>query len=100
MMRQDSTDPNLNRISQESFDDVREDHTFDILINHMISIKDIFPDPSFFDRPHFVLLESSLGGRYSIAASDPLYVLEAREGVSFLEEFRERLRGTPRVVAP
>jgi para-aminobenzoate synthetase component 1 len=53
-----------------------------------------------FERPHFVLLESSLGGRYSIAALDPVDVIEAHDGVSFLEEFRERLRRMPAVDAP
>jgi para-aminobenzoate synthetase component 1 len=53
-----------------------------------------------FERPHFALLESSLGGRYSIAVSEPLDVIEAKDGVSFLEEFQERLRRTPAVDAP
>ncbi|HSA60418.1 MAG TPA: aminodeoxychorismate synthase component I [bacterium] len=53
-----------------------------------------------FERPHFALLESSLGGRYSIAASDPLYVLEPKDGVSFLDDLRGRLRETPAVDAP
>ena len=58
------------------------------------------PEIHEFERPYFVLLESSLGGRYSIAASDPLYVLESKDGISFFEEFRERLRKTPAVDAP
>lgn len=61
------------------------------------------PEIHEFERPNFALLESSLGGRYSIVASDPLYVLESREakgGGPFLEEFRKRLRETPGVDAP
>ena len=60
----------------------------------------MFLDPSFFDRPHFVLLESSLGGRYTIAAWEPREILEAREGRSFLDEFRKRLAASPKIEAP
>ena len=52
-----------------------------------------------FDKPHFVLLESSLGGQWTIAAWDPVEVIQAREnesGEDFLERFREVLVRTPK----
>jgi para-aminobenzoate synthetase component 1 len=48
-----------------------------------------------FERPYFVLLESSLGGRYTIAAWEPSEVLEAKSGSDFLGELRERIAARP-----
>lgn len=54
-----------------------------------------------FEKPYFFLLESSLGGRYTIAAWDPVRVIEAKGGDGdFLEVLREELRRGPAVEAP
>lgn len=53
--------------------------------------------PELFERPNFVLLESSLGGRYTIAAWEPSQVLTAEIGRPFFPVFAEELRRGPRV---
>ncbi len=51
--------------------------------------------------PYFVLLESSLGGRFTIAAWDPLKVIEVREeGEDVFEILREELRSQPLIEEP
>jgi para-aminobenzoate synthetase component 1 len=71
---------------------------------HAIDVRPLPGDPppellpeALFERPHFVLLESSLGGRYTIAAWEPREVLEARAGSDFLKEFGKRIEAAPRV---
>ncbi len=48
-----------------------------------------------FALPHFVLLESSLGGRYTIAAWEPAQVLVAENGRPFFDVFAKEWRKRP-----
>ena len=50
--------------------------------------------------PHYFLLESSLGGRYTIEAWDPVEVIEAKPGKNFFALLRSKLRETPHIDAP
>ena len=50
--------------------------------------------------PHYFLLESSLGGRYTIEAWDPVEVIRAKPGEKFFELLRSKLKGMPQVDAP
>ncbi len=74
--------------------------------SHPIQLKplpsDLTPDrlpPSLFESPHFVLLESSCGGRFSIAAWEPRVVLTS-DSHDFFERLRHALREFPTVDAP
>ncbi len=74
---------------------------------HRLSIQelpaDLTPDnlpESLYDLPHFVLLESSLGGRYTIAAWEPSKVLAVSgDSTSFFKMLRDELLQSPAVEA-
>lgn len=54
-----------------------------------------------FESPYFFLLESSLGGRYTIAAWEPSKVIIGHPGdTGFFETLRKELRQSPAVDAP
>lgn len=55
---------------------------------------------AWFSSPHSVLLESSLGGRWTIAASEPSRVLIADGRSDFLETWRSAIEMQPKIDAP
>lgn len=64
---------------------------------------DLTPDrlsEDWFSLPHAVLLESSLGGRWTIAAAEPSRVLIADGNRNFLESWREAMKAQPVIDAP
>jgi len=64
---------------------------------------DLTPDrfsDEWFSQPYAVLLESSLGGRWTIAAANPAQVLIADGSSNFLDRWQEAMKTQPVAQAP